>query len=406
MKALFYLLSLLFLGSTNADAIEPQISAGRYQNMALDSDGAVYMWRANAVAPHFQVKSLWQPQDAPTKVTGLPPAMGIAAGTDRFVEILTMDGAVYEWGYGPIQNQKAKDAHPFWGVCELLNIGSHPGDGPCGMSGADFDAAFFNGKPTRVEGLPPVAAVTANSIEVLALTNSGDVYCWGVDAPLQRVPGLSNIIAISMGIDHGMALRKDGAVVTWGKRALGIPPAPPQIDEHSLCDQPKSYVAFTDAIGIYATDTRSYAWRKDGSLWAWGGLPFISRKTEPRWQPEQVTSIPALQDVVVGAKHVIARTADNQVYAWENDERKPSKRGALTPISATPIPLKLPATTAVSTYDQSLILTRGGYVCAWEGRPDAAPHAVMLADGNTLLNLYADRKGKSVGTSQPCASEN
>jgi len=85
MKPTSIILPLLFLWMANANAVEAQISA---------------------------VKSLWHPEDGPTKAADIPPAIGVAAGTEEYVEILAEDGAVYEWGYGPIQNQKAKSRLP------------------------------------------------------------------------------------------------------------------------------------------------------------------------------------------------------------------------------------------------------------------------------------------------------
>jgi len=72
----------------------------------------IYIWSASAIPLHSSVKSLWHPEDDPTKAADIPPAIGVAAGTEEYVEILAEDGAVYEWGYGPIQNQKAKSRLP------------------------------------------------------------------------------------------------------------------------------------------------------------------------------------------------------------------------------------------------------------------------------------------------------
>jgi alpha-tubulin suppressor-like RCC1 family protein len=405
MKPL-HLLSLLFLCMAGAHAVEPQISAGRYQNMALDSDGAVYLWGASENPHHFRSTSLWQIENSPTKVAGLPSAIGIAAGRDEFAEVLGADGAIYEWGYGPIQNQKAKAGHPMWGVCELMNIGSGPGKGPCGMDAADFDAAFFMARPTRVKDVPPASAVVASNIDVLALTRNGEVYCWGIDAPAQRVPGLSDIVAISLGQDHGIALRKDGAVITWGRRALGLPPAPLQIDDHSLCDEPVSQVVFRDAIGVYATDQASYAWRKDGTLWAWGVLDEQAKgkRRKQIWEPEQIATIPGINDVAVTAGHWVARTADGKVYAKSSPKNARSAQDATTPDDSAPIAIKLPDTMAISAFGQTLTLTKDAYVCAWNGDINArAP--VLMADGKTPLTLYTNRKELPGTLSNLCAPD-
>jgi alpha-tubulin suppressor-like RCC1 family protein len=71
----------------------------------------------------------------------------------------------------------------------------------------------------RINGvvLSNVVAISAGFFHSLALLRDGNVVAWGNDgAGKASVPaGLSNVIAISAGWSHSLALKKDGTVVMW-----------------------------------------------------------------------------------------------------------------------------------------------------------------------------------------------
>lgn len=67
-------------------------------------------------------------------------------------------------------------------------------------------------------GLSNVVAI-ASSGGTLALRRDGTVVSWGRSTPVPA--GLTNVIAIDLGLSHSLALREDGTLVLWGTIANG-----------------------------------------------------------------------------------------------------------------------------------------------------------------------------------------
>ena len=101
-------------------------------------------------------------------------------------------------------------------------------------------------------GLSNVVAVSAGGYHNLALRADGTVVAWGLNnTGLTNVPvGLSNVVAVSAGYDYNLALRADGTVVAWG--GYNVP------------------LGLSNVVGVHAGGV-SLALRADGRLVAWGG---------------------------------------------------------------------------------------------------------------------------------------
>ncbi len=88
--------------------------------------------------------------------------------------------------------------------------------------------------PLPVTGLTDVISISGGRGHVIALRADGTVWTWGsndngeigngtvVNRPTPAaVAGLANIIEVAAGHYHSMALRSDGTVWTWGLNASG-----------------------------------------------------------------------------------------------------------------------------------------------------------------------------------------
>ena len=184
------------------------LSAGDVFSVAVQNDGAVFAWGNNnsgELGDGGTTKS-----STPVHVSGLGPGSGVVAvaAGEAHALALKSDGTVLAWG----NNQSGQ-----------LGDGTAPTD---------------HHKPVQVAGLGPgsgIVKLAAGLTFALALKYGGTVLAWGNnargelgngDAPNDRatpvpVSGAAGAVDIAAGWEHGLALRADGSVVSWGDNSLG-----------------------------------------------------------------------------------------------------------------------------------------------------------------------------------------
>ncbi len=138
--------------------------------------------------------------------------------------------------------------------------------------------------------------VFSDSYEVV--TNSASLAlvaaaAWGDMEEQSLTPALTNLIAISSGETHGLALQSDGTVVGWGNDGTGAATTPPGL---------------ANVIAIAAGRSGSLALRNDGTVGAWGDNS--SGQTNV---PPGLTNVVA---IAAGGAHNLAVQADGEVVAW------------------------------------------------------------------------------------------
>ena len=193
----------------NLDKITTVARGGRKYSLALREDGTVWAWGNNENGNLGD--GTYENRSTPEQVQGLDGVAAIAAYHNSFA--LRKDGTVWAWGN---------------------NIFGQLGDG----------TTTHRSTPVQVQGIDRVVAISAGSSHSLALRNDGTVWAWGLNAygqlgngtateyntlekryppnpvPMQ-VENLSNVVAISAGTQHSLALRHDGAVLAWGLNNRG-----------------------------------------------------------------------------------------------------------------------------------------------------------------------------------------
>lgn len=182
-----------------------ELAAGLDHTCAL-RDGDVLCWGANDVG---QLGSSGGDTFAPSVVEDLGEVVSIGAGGTGTCAVLS-DGAVSCWGFiGPGRSE--------------LDFGSGP-PSPC----QDSPTWTCDG-PTRIEGLSAVSRVVVGKEHACALTEGGELRCWGSNragqlgdgttedrpAPIV-VPGLDDIAFVAAGRLHTCAVTRDGQVQCWG----------------------------------------------------------------------------------------------------------------------------------------------------------------------------------------------
>ena len=236
---------LLLAALSTAHAVTPQISAGNSHSVALHSDGTVSTWGNDR---YGQLGGRAVKYTRPVQVSGIGDVQAVSVGSAH-VLALKKDGTVWAWG----ENDQGQ-----------------LGDGTFNPSAT----------PTQVAGLPRIVAVAAGAAFNLALASDGHVWAWGANFAGQlggptsppnwqthpiQVPALANVIAISAGEWHGLALGGDGSVWSWGHNDRG------QLGDGTNNDHTPGKVAgLTDAIAISAGQRGSFVLRSDGTVWGAG----------------------------------------------------------------------------------------------------------------------------------------
>src|SRR6185312_1603769 len=125
-----------------------------------------------------------------------------------------------------------------------------------------------------------VVAISSWSAFTLALKSDGTVWGWGTDysgelgdggsntnrpSPV-RTLNLTNVVAIANGWIHGLAVKSDGTVWTWGRNVNG------QLGDGTFTNRsaPVQVSGLTAATAAAGGENHSLALKSDGTVWAWG----------------------------------------------------------------------------------------------------------------------------------------
>lgn len=276
------------------------MAAAIYHSLAVGSDGAVWAWGRNQDG-ELGNGSFTATSTVPVQVSGLDGSANVVAVATSvqapYSLALKADGTVLAWGSfaGLGTGETESRATP----AAVAGLG--PGSGVIAIAAgtealalkADGTVLAWGGDsghltPEPVSGLGSGSGVTAISSFgfSMALKSDGTVVAWGSNAfgqlgdgsgnssgmkPVQ-VSGLgpgSNVIGIAAGELHGMALRSNGQVLSWGSGSAGAlgtgdgasSPVPVEV---------KGLGAGSGVVRIAAGGGDSFAITTSGSVLGWG----------------------------------------------------------------------------------------------------------------------------------------
>ncbi len=334
---LFLLVLSLTAGSIlGSEKVEPMVSAGMYHNLALKEDGIVWAWGYNSAGRLGDGTE--EDREKPVQVKGpggvgfLTDVVAISAGHSHSLA-LKSDGTVWAWGLntsGQLGNGTTENSHtpvqvmrrakpdplPLQNVVAISAGTSHNlallkdgtvmawgwnGRGQLGDGTAENRTRAVPVKGFEGEGvLSDIVKVTAGDNHSLALNKDGNVWAWGCNAseqlgnncdePRQHTPvhvvypttipsppfidyvPLDNIIAISAGDNHSLAVNENGIALAWGGNNHGQLGNDSNTDRNfalpvrnEIDDGPLDYISSVSAGKYY-----SLALTQGGSVWAWG----------------------------------------------------------------------------------------------------------------------------------------
>ena len=282
----------------------PMVSAGARHSMALHSDGTVWTWGHNTSGQlGIGISGDANFRTFPQQIPNLNNIIQVSGGGAHSLA-LRSDGTVWAWGDN------------FFG--QLGN----------GSFGRLFDEG--GSSPTQVRNLTNVIAISAGQRHNMALRSDGTVWTWGsntsgelgdgnsgLDAhrnlPAQ-VSGLNNVTYISGGDIHSAVVRNDGTVWTWGGNSLG------QLGDGTTIDRltPVQAIGLTDAVTVSAasflTGGQTVALRSDGSVWTWGNVFYFQGHYPTHYNMQPMPAV--TRAVSAGSGHVVIICENNLVYAW------------------------------------------------------------------------------------------
>lgn len=407
--------------SNLASAVEPQVSAGRYHNLAVNYKGEVFWWGLYHDA-NFKL-GLDEKAQGPTIVNGLPKVVKVATGMNHSLA-LAEDGRVYEWGFSPLAVRQFYNETNVQDFCKDL---IKEGRGYKDCEKAMYEQIRIK-DPALVLNLPAAVAIAATDSQSLIISDKGEVYCWNPFTNPKKIPGLSNIKSISLGHFHGVALSEKGDAYTWGSNVngeLGYR-VESSVKVDFKCAQAEPKLVKKHVLAISAGVNSTYLLLDNGVVLGAGREPnswladqdrlidptYIKRKAEFR----EVFTIGDAVELAGGSQHLAIKTKAGSIFTIGYDgggQRGLNTFKEIPSNQVAQVKSKMDIVSISSTWGHVLALTKNGSVCAWGGnsygavRPDSkrgsiiAPLPVMMKDGTTPLNLA----GKQMQDKAVCGDE-
>ncbi|MCX6378837.1 MAG: Ig-like domain repeat protein, partial [Armatimonadetes bacterium] len=173
-----------------------------------------------------------------------------------------------------------------------------------------------------------VVQVSAGSLHSVALRSNGTVWAWGYNGYTQlgdgtyvdkatpfQVAGLTGVTQVSAGWYHSLALKNDGTVWAWGYNQYGTLGDGTNVAKAS----PVQVTGLTGVVQISAGYTTSLALKADGTAWAWGNNSygqlgdgtFTDSNT-----PVKVSGLTNASQVSAGYLHSAALKSDGTAWSW------------------------------------------------------------------------------------------
>lgn len=236
--------------------------------------------------------------------------------------------------------------------------------------------------PAKVN-VKDIIAISAGGCHMLALAADGQLWAWGIN-PLGQlgtantndgatplaVPGMTDVSTMAAGRNHSLAVKTDGTLWAWGGNASG------QLGQGDTTGRttPTKVAGLADVRALAAGVDTSFAIRRDGKVWAWGaglrgglGLGNLTQRTTPV-QSASIgagTSGGAVRQIVGAYQGGAALMADGTVRAWGRNDTQQLGEGALDSNVPKVVPGVENKVAIAGGYRTYLAADAGGTVTIW-----------------------------------------
>jgi len=226
---------------------------------------------------------------------------------------------------------------------------------------------------------PKVIAIDAHDTLSLALKDDGTVMAWGdmrVILPDRRdffksyypvAVNVTDVTSISSGVFGALFLKNDGTVWAWGYNEYGEIGDGTNITKLS---DPVQVKGLYDIIAISSGGCHNLALKSDGTVLAWGcndcGQIGIGETSYGVFMPVEVPGLPKIKEISAGYKGSMAIDESGKLWSWGLNEHGKLGDGTDTTRLA-PVKVQINDLIQVDAgeYDHTLALKNDGTVWAW-----------------------------------------
>lgn len=267
------------------------VVVGGYHALALKSDGTVWGWGRNRYGELGNGHTV----DSPHPIWVLDDVVDLTAGASHVLAVKA-DGTLWAWGsnhLGQLGDGTLEDRHrPVrvmggvlrvaagkWHSVAVRSSGSVWTWGANKYGELGFGRGVLCMKPTRV--LRDGVHASAGDEHTVVVTKDGTLWGWGSNLngqlalvrkrggawwfpPEARSPRriMRDVMDVSAGSFHTLAVKRDGTLVGWGQNRFG------QVNTRSSNEISEPHVIAANVTRAFASGLKSFAARADGDWWA------------------------------------------------------------------------------------------------------------------------------------------
>ncbi|WP_421381678.1 cell wall-binding repeat-containing protein [Bacillus salacetis] len=363
--------------SQAAETVLPNVEGGFSHSIALKSDGSILGWgsgkegqlgAATASIENQPIQTFKEDGEVIFGFTAIQPSKG-----NNHTYALHKDGTVWTWGSFNIYGSFTTDWGLYWKPVQIPTATGAP--------------------------LQDVVQISAGMTHLIALKADGTVWTWGFNLKGQLGDGtfenrstavqvkhdngtpLTNIISVSAGDQHSMALTADGNVWTWGGNDHG------QLGNNTKTNSPfpikvndQSGEILSGITYIAGGDKASFAISEDKTVLGWGFNEYgqlgdgskVSRHFPAPVKNADGTDFTDAKSLSIGGSFVIALSEEGNVYSWGRNQLGQLGNGKIEVANTVPEPIMLTDNTnlagvvSIGTgWHHAFAVRKNGTVLAW-----------------------------------------